>query len=281
MIPAPRCCRNTVGRSASLAGRAILTGALVQVTLRPSECGSGLCFRHLPTGVVIPADLDHAANVPNCTSLAGDGARIDFVEHLMAALFAGGITDAVVEVDGGEVPLLDGSAAPYHALIEEAGVVSLGEFLEPFALDRVVTVGDGVRTIEAAPSAVPGFEYLLDHPHPLIGRQAARFHTGAGGFAVSAAPARTFATEEEAKALVAARGLAGAELGMAIIAYDDRLSDPEPFPQSFAMHKIVDLMGDLYLLGRPVAAHVRGSRTGHADNRALAAAIRAAAHVAT
>jgi UDP-3-O-acyl N-acetylglucosamine deacetylase len=265
--------RKTVARSASLTGQALLTGEPVTVTLRPADCGAGVVFRHMPTGTDILATLDHVAEVPHCTSLQLGAARIDFIEHLLAVLSANGVTDVIVEVDGGEAPLLDGSAAAYQALLEEAELAAFAEAVEPIALQESVKLEtDGKVTI-----ALPGntrFWYVLEHEHPLIGRQAAVYEPTRDDFRFQVAPARTFTTEEEARALIAARGLEGAHESMAIVAYADRLSSPEPFANSFAMHKVIDLLGDLYLLGRPLNATVIAYRTGHTDNRALARAIR-------
>jgi len=268
--------RQTVKQSRSLAGPALLTGEPITVTLRPAAAGVGIVLHHVRTRTGIPATLQYAADVPQCTSLASGPARIDFAEHLMAVLSANGITDAVVEVDGGELPLLDGSAAPYQALLEEAGTAPLEGGVEPLELAEPVTVASGGKVIVALPGKAE-FWYVLDHPHPLIGRQTAVFRPGCDDFARGAAPARTFTTEEEARALIAARGLEGADETMAVVAYANHLSSPEPVPNSFAMHKVVDLMGDLYLLGRPLDATVIALRTGHTGNRALARAIRDAA----
>jgi UDP-3-O-acyl N-acetylglucosamine deacetylase len=265
--------RKTVARSAGLTGQALLTGEPVTVTLRPADAGAGVAFRHLPTGTDIPATLDHVAEVPHCTSLQLGAARIDFVEHLLAVLSANGVSDVVVEVGGGEAPLLDGSAAPYQALFEEAQPAPLAEAVEPIQLPELVRLESDGKVIIALPGNTR-FWYLLEHEHPLIGRQAASFDPQRDDFARRVAPARTFATEEEARALIAARGLGGAHESMAIVAYADRLSAPEPVANSFAMHKVIDMVGDLYLLGRPLNATVIAYRTGHTDNRALARAIR-------
>jgi len=265
--------RRTVRRSAAISGKTLLTGQPVTVSLHPAESGSGIVFRHSPTSTDIPATLEHVADVPQCTSLQAEGVRIDFAEHLLAALAAGGITDALVEVDGSEVPLLDGSAAPYEALLREAQPQPLTETVEPISLLESVKIETEQKVIIALPGN-PEFWYLLDHEHPLIGRQAAVYRPLRDDFRSQAAPARTFTTEEEARVLIAARGLEGADEGMAIVAYADRLSAPEPFPNSFAMHKVIDMLGDLYLLGRPLHATVIAYRTGHTDNRALARAIR-------
>lgn len=263
--------RKTVCRAVGLTGRSLATGENVSVTLHPTS-GSGILFRHLPSGVEIPGTLEHVADVPHCTALERQGVYIEYVEHLMAVLAAHGITDLVIEVSGDQLPLLDGSAAPYEALIERAEPITLSESVVPIQLTESVMHEVDGKVIIALPGNA-AYWYLLDHPHPLIGRQAATFRPDHDNFARQVAPARTFSTEEEARGLIQARGLEGAEETMAIIAFPDRLSAPEPFANSFAMHKIIDLMGDLYLLGCPLRATVIAFRTGHKENRALARAI--------
>ncbi len=269
MTNLPVITRNTVCNDASRKGPSLLTGQECAATIRPAEAGAGISFLHLPTRTLIPASLDHVADTPHCTALQMGEARIDFSEHLLAALFAGGITDAVVEVDGGEVPLLDGSASEYAKMVAEAGIASLGAEIEPIVITSEVLVAGPNKMISAVPGG-PQYWYLLDHSHRRIGRQAASFDPLKDCFATQVAPARTFSTEEEARALIEARGLEGADVGMSLIVFQDRLSAPEPFANSFAMHKVIDLIGDLYLLGRPVIGRVIAHRTGHADNRALA-----------
>jgi len=264
--------RTTVGRAETIAGPSLATGAEVTVTIRPAEAGTGILFRHLPTGTGVPADLHHVAEVPNCTSLALGEVRIDFVEHLMAALWAHRISDAAIEVDGGEVPVLDGSAAPYAALLQRAGEAGLeGDVPVIEVSGRVFYHSRDGCIILAKPGR--GYSYALEHAHPLIGSQFATYRPDSESFAQSLASARTFATEQEVRALLAARGWQGAQPDMAIVAFDDHLSTPEPMGNSFARHKIVDLIGDLYLLGRPLVADVIACKTGHADNRALARTI--------
>lgn len=264
--------RKTFAQTATRSGPALLTGEQCTVTLRPADAGHGIVLRHMPTDTLIPADLAHVVDTPQCTSLSSGEARIDFTEHLLAVLSANGVTDALIEVDGTEIPLLDGSAAEYQAAAQEAGLVPLGDTYGPIVLTEAVTVSAPNRGIMALPGA-PQYWYLLDHSHPRIGRQAACYDPLADDFARQVAPARTFSTEEEARALIEARGLEGADISMSNIAFADRLAQPEPFANSFAMHKVLDMLGDLYLLGRPVIGRIVAHRTGHADNRALAARI--------
>jgi len=261
--------RRSVRRPASCVGRSLLTGDEVRVTIQPSEPGAGVHLRHLPSGTLIPADLAHAADTPRCTALELGEARIDFVEHLLAVLSANRITDALVEVDGAEIPLIDGSAAPYQALVLEAEPVATDGEVLPLELDRELHYAAGGKAILALPGPQQ-FWYLLEHDHPHLGRQCACFDPAADDFGKEIAPARTFSTEQEARALIEARELEGADIAMSIIAFDDRLSEPEPFPNSFAKHKLLDLIGDLYLLGRPVLGRFVAHRSGHAENRVLA-----------
>lgn len=256
----------------------MLTGDEVQVTVRPAEAGAGICFHHAATRTKIPADLRHVAETPQCTALAAGEARIEFAEHLLAVLSANGITDVAVEVDGGEVPLIDGSASPYQALVLEAQAVTLDAEIVPIELDRELHHVSGEKAILALPGPQQHW-YLLEHEHPHIGRQCACYDPASSDFGKEIAPARTFSTEQEARALIEARKLEGADISMSIVAFDHGLSEPEPFPNSFAKHKILDLVGDLYLLGRPIIGRFVAHRSGHAENRALTRQIAETYHV--
>jgi len=269
--------RKTVARPASRSGRSLLTGDEVQVTLRPAEAGTGVAFHHVPSGAAIPADLEHVAETRQCTALAAGEARIEFVEHLLAVLSANGITDVAVDVDGGEVPLVDGSASAYQALVLEAEPVTLDAEIVAIELDRELHHVSGDKAILALPGPQQ-YWYLLEHEHAHIGRQCACYDPVSSDFGEEIAPARTFSTEQEARSLIEARKLQGADMAMSIIAFDHELSEPEPFPNSFAKHKILDLMGDLYLLGRPIIGRFVAHRSGHAENRALTRKIAEAYH---
>ncbi len=270
MSPIPRA-RKTVGAQASLSGLGVHSGNQITVTLKPAESGQGLMLVRTDVGRSWPLSVAAVTPATNCTAIGDSEHSVMFVEHLMAALWAEGITDVVVEMDGSEVPLLDGSARPLLDLIRRAGCRDLKDPVEPLVVREPLHLGDETRFIAALPSERTEYAYLLHHPHQLIGLQFTSFRPAEDDFATELAPARTWGLAEELQQAQAA-GLfkAGSEAN-ALVVYDDYYSAPPTLPQEFARHKLVDLIGDLYLIGRPIVGTVFACRTGHTDNHQLAA----------
>jgi UDP-3-O-[3-hydroxymyristoyl] N-acetylglucosamine deacetylase len=260
-----------------VSGVGVRSGRDITVTLKPAAFGHGLTVRRSDLGVEYPLHLDNTLNLPTCTAVGTSTQDATlFVEHLMAVLHVHRITDLTVELDGPEIPLLDGSAAPWNALVCEAGTQELGGSVEPVVVSEKLRVGVDERWIEARPADVATFCFDLQYDHPMIRCETAQFSMDADGFARLLAPARTFALKEELDAALAAGELkAGSEENCRII-YRDRVSEPATLPDELARHKVLDMLGDLYLLGRPVIGEIHGFRTGHAQNREL---LRALSHV--
>lgn len=257
-----------------MTGLGVRSGRDITVAILPAVSGSGLVIERPDIETAWPVDLDHVVEVPGCTSIGSDADRVDFVEHLLAVLWAHRITDARIVVDGPEIPLFDGSAKPFFEAVEASGNSPVDGKLAPITLDRAVfEIGDD-RAIMALPAETSMFAYSLLHPHPLIGHQYAEFRPQDEDFGETLAPARTFATKQELDDLRETGYIAAGSEDNCLVVYDDGYSD-EPFaPNAFARHKLVDLVGDLYLLGRPVNARIVGHRTGHRENRRLAKKIR-------
>lgn len=254
-----------------VSGVGVRTGEQISVRLVPAGAGEGLRLLRTDSGRWIRVDLAEAPELPNCTALGrpeDPGGHVLFVEHLLAALHLAGVSDLTAEVDGPELPLLDGSAAPWYELLRAAGLQELPGEVEPMMVRQEVTVGEEGAQIRALPAAEPDFTYELSHPHPLIGEEVAHFSPGDEEALQGLLTARTFATVEELEGL-RSRGLlpAGSEENCLVV-YADRTSAP-PGPNGFARHKLQDLVGDLYLLGRPVIGSIRAHRTGHSHNRRL------------
>lgn len=261
-------------------GIGVRCGFDVQVRLLPAGGGEGLALHRTDLDLRLPLHLSHALALPNCTAIGtSPGDATLFVEHLMAALHVHGITDLVVEVSGPEVPLLDGSARDWDALVRQAGVVECGGEVEALVVASELCVEDGERRVCATPSERPVFEFDLKYDHPLIGHEIAGFELGIDDFAQDLAPARTFALEAEVQAGLASGQLKGGSDENCRIVYADHYSAPPTLPQEFARHKINDMLGDFYLLGRPVIGHISGFRTGHAHNRELLRCIAEAANI--
>lgn len=283
----------TVARDTTLRGTGLFTGAPAGVTIRPAPRGRGLRFRRadLPGSPEIPATVEHAVADPRrlglplplplrCTILAAPGAGNPFVvttEHILSALAGLGVTDALVDVAGPELPAFDGSAEPFARAIDAAGLVDLGEGPPPLVVRTEVRVGDDKEgTVVARPRAAPGvsWRYELDYgPGAPIPAQAAHWSAGAD-YLATVAPARTFCLAREAQAMRAAglfRHLAPRD--MLVIGPAGPVDNTYRFPDEPARHKLLDLIGDLALVGRPIQADVIARRSGHALNHALARAL--------
>jgi len=263
--------RLTVAREVTLTGNAVRThGGLVTLRIVPGD--EGLVFVRDDGAIRLAATLDNVVAVPNATALGRDGRpEVLFTEHVLSALAGLGYTDAEVHIDGAEVPLFDGSAAPIVAALAEAGTARLDGELAPLTLDAPVVVERDGRRIEALPATEWSVEYEFDHPHPLIGRH--EVCVAWDEYAGRVASARTFATVQEIEALTAAGLIRGGSEDNLLVVHDDRLSSPLRMTSEFALHKVLDLMGDLALLGRPLQARLRARKTGHAENQALARAL--------
>lgn len=267
--PCPQA-RRTLAAHTSICGLGVRTGQKIELSISPAIAGSGITIERTDIGCTWPADLDHALPLPACSSIGDETGRVDFVEHLMAALWAESITDAHVRLDGPEVPLLDGSAAPLLAMVRAGGTEMLPGSVEPLVPgEPLFHIGDD-RALAVLPADAPRFGYCLVHSHELIGHQFAEFDPSREAFAEAVAPARTFATWEELQALQEAGMIAAGSEENCLVVYDDQYSAPPFAGNAMARHKITDLIGDLYLMGRPLYAHIIGYRTGHADNRAVA-----------
>jgi UDP-3-O-acyl N-acetylglucosamine deacetylase len=266
--------RATVRREAYATAVGVRFGGEVTLSLAPAEIGAGITLERSDLGQRWPLDIEHSAPGPGCT-VSGEGeAGVHFVEHLMAALWARGITDCLVSVDGPEIPLFDGSVRAVLALIDEAGVARATDEVEPLMIDQKLLSSSEKRAVCALPGQPASFAYALWYRHPMIGRQFASFQTANQDFDTELAPARTFIPVEEAEEAREAGLLAEGSEENAIIVYEDRLSEEPELPVAFARHKIVDMIGDLYLLGRPLIGRFFGFYTGHKQNHALAHEIR-------
>ncbi|MFP3905115.1 MAG: UDP-3-O-acyl-N-acetylglucosamine deacetylase [Armatimonadota bacterium] len=266
--------RQTLRQSVELTGLGVRSGRDITITIAPSVCGGGIVIERTDIDAAWPASLDHVVEVPGCTSIGSSAGRVDFVEHLMAVLWAHRITDARIMVDGPEIPLFNGSAAPFFEAVKRCGTNPVDGELAPVTCDRgIFEIGED-KAIMALPADMPVLAYSLLHPHPLIGHQYAEFRPDSDDFGEMLAPARTFATKQELDELMEAGYIAAGSEENCLVVYDNGYCD-EPFaPNAFARHKLVDMIGDLYLLGRPVNARIVAYRTGHKENRTLTKKIR-------
>ncbi|MDQ2686401.1 MAG: UDP-3-O-acyl-N-acetylglucosamine deacetylase [Armatimonadota bacterium] len=265
--------RTPAGPTDALAGIGLHSGAETTVRLRPAPPGAGLVFRDAQSGQEIPALAANVSDTSRCTIVSGNGVSVQTVEHLLSALAALGVDDAVIEISGGEMPAGDGSAAPFVALIQSVGLRDQdGPPMEPLVLTRPYLLeGENGSSVVALPASSFRATVVLDYPgHPWIGTQVVTFDAGEGDYAADIAPARTFGFLREIDWLQS-RGLAlGASRDNGIALREDGYDTPLRFPDEMARHKLLDLIGDLALVGRPVQAHFFAIKPSHALNTRLA-----------
>jgi UDP-3-O-[3-hydroxymyristoyl] N-acetylglucosamine deacetylase len=258
--------RNTLAREFSLDGVGVHSGKPVRLALVPSEAGS-IVFRRSDLG---GRELPLAAagfEALNSTTIVGERFKVRTVEHLLATLFANGVGSAVVVLDADEVPIMDGSARPFVRALEEAGTCALGSPCRGLRISRPFAVFDGGASIVAEPPSGEGaldLSYAIEYPHPAIGRQSRSVRLTPGTFAREIAPARTFGFLADVEEL-RRRGLAlGASYENTVVLDAEAvINGPLRFPDEFVRHKLLDLAGDLALLGRPLAGRITAFKAGH------------------
>lgn len=269
--------QRTIARSIVMAGQGLHSGLKTGVILHPAPAGSGIVFSSLADQSAIAARLEHVSDTGYNTTLTAEGHSVRTVEHLLSALHAFGITNLLVKTED-EIPALDGSALEFCQQLIEARIEEQAAAVEPIRIRNRIVVGDqrrGGESIRIAPAGRLIVDYVLDYPAP-IGRQQVHFELSSPeAYMREIAPARTFGFVREFRKL-AEMGLArGGRLDNVILLDDDRIVNTTlRFADEFARHKVLDLIGDLYLLGRPILGHVEAQRTGHSDNLALLRAIR-------
>jgi UDP-3-O-[3-hydroxymyristoyl] N-acetylglucosamine deacetylase len=261
--------QQTLKNSIHCSGVALHSGAKVSMVLHPAEADTGIVFRRTDSagGSEVRALWRNAVETPLCTTLVdAKGNQVATVEHLMSALNACGIDNAVIELNGPEVPIMDGSAAPFVFLIECAGVETQSSPRRALRILSEVSVSEPHRSASLAPGSgfTVGFE--IDFPNTLIGHQEWFTEVSESAFKRDVARARTFGFVQDIEKM-RAMGLArGGSLDNAIVVNGQEILNDEGlrFANEFVRHKVLDSIGDLYLVGTPIIGHFQGDRAGHA-----------------
>jgi UDP-3-O-acyl N-acetylglucosamine deacetylase len=269
--------QRTIGQDATATGLGLHTGVRTGLILQPAPPGSGIVIGNISSGETVPALVEWVESTDYATTLRRGGMTARTIEHLMAALHAYGITNVFVKIQG-EVPILDGAAVEFCDLLDRAGIVEGDADVVECIVDRRYAVGSGapgekLLAIEPADRLI--VDYTLSYPEP-VGEQRYVFHlNGPESFRAEIAGARTFGFVREIAALEA-KGLAGGgRLNNCVLIGDDGIVNaPLRYPEEFARHKILDILGDVYLLGRPIRGRITARRTGHRDNIALVRELR-------
>jgi UDP-3-O-[3-hydroxymyristoyl] N-acetylglucosamine deacetylase len=263
--------QRTVAKRVSCTGVGLHSGRPATLTLAPAPSDSGVTFVRMDLGVEIPARNELVVDTTLSTSLGLGKARVATVEHVMAALHGMGIDNCRVEVDGPEIPILDGSAAPFVCLVQEAGVRVQGAGKRYLIVDQSVEVRDGDKLARLEPSDAFSVEFTADFNHPLITNQSFRVTLSDRTFDREVARARTFCFRRDIDRMQAMGLAKGGSLENAIVVDEFSILNPEGlrFPDEFARHKVLDAIGDLALFGMPVLGVLTAVKSGHAMNQAL------------
>jgi UDP-3-O-[3-hydroxymyristoyl] N-acetylglucosamine deacetylase len=277
-LPVEQGRRRTLKAPIGCVGVGLHSGRRAAVTLRPAAAGTGIVFRRTDLGAEIPALFDRVVDTRLCTAIGEGEARVSTVEHVMAALAGTGIDDAVVELDGPEVPIMDGSAAPFVFLIDCAGIAATAAPRAAIEVLRPVRVEEPNGAFaELLPGREPALDIDLeiDFPNTAIGRQALSVRISPHAFRDALADSRTFTLAEDVARLRAAGLAQGGSLANAVVVDGPLVLNPGGLRHAdeFVRHKVLDAVGDLALAGAPIRGRFRGARSGHALNNRLLRAL--------
>jgi UDP-3-O-acyl N-acetylglucosamine deacetylase len=262
--------QKTLKKSVVISGQGLHSGHKTGVVLHPLPPNRGVLFTGISGDVTIPAHLDHVASTGYATSLRAKGFTAGTVEHFLAVLHGYGITNLLVKMQD-EIPILDGSAVEFCRLIEEAGIHEEDAEVPQIAVDRPYRVGnEGGEWIVIEPADALSVRYVLNYPKPVGIQEYTYRHTGPESFKAEIAPARTFGFLRDIGKLQKMGLVSGGKLDNCILIDDEKIINTDlRFDEELARHKILDILGDLYLLGRPIRGAITAHMTGHSDNIAL------------
>ena len=268
--------QRTLKKPVSVTGVGYWSGLENRVEFKPAAAGAGVVFvrADLPDPVTIPVSVNCRIEASSRTNLSVGSARVEMVEHVLSALAGLDVDCCLVRVYGEEMPGLDGSSRAFVEAIDAAGIEDVGTAIDPIVVDSVVRVGDDTSWIEASPPKFGGLsiDYELDYGDGPIGRQVLSLRVTPDAYRTGLAAARTFLPAADAERLRAqGRGLAATTDDLLIFGPDGPIGNTLRWPDECVRHKVLDLVGDLKLAGRPIHAHIRAYRSGHRLNGALAA----------
>jgi UDP-3-O-[3-hydroxymyristoyl] N-acetylglucosamine deacetylase len=267
--------QRTLRRPTSCAGIGLHSGKKVTLSLKPAPADSGIRFRRSDLGgLEVAATVQHVGGINYATGLTRDAVKVDTVEHLLGALVSLGIDNAIVELNSPEVPIMDGSAAPFVYLIQEAGVKKLNAPRRYLKVMRPMSLSRGDKRIALYPSDHFKVTYSIAFDHPLLRHQSRTIRMSEAAFIDEIAPARTFTFLKEVE-MLRQQGLAlGGSLENAVVIGDTGvLNNGLRFDDEFVRHKILDVIGDMALVGYPIIGHLVAHRGGHALHTAFAAQV--------
>lgn len=263
--------QKTIKKETVYKGVGLHTGNTSTIKFIPAPANHGVCFirKDLPGEPKIPAVIDYVTGVVRGTTLSVDGVSVHTVEHICSALLGLGIDNLIIEVDANEPPVADGSALPFAEALLKSGLVEQSEPKKILVLSEPVIYRFNETSIQIEPAEGFSIHCQLTYDHPMLSKQEATFQITPETYLKEIAPARTFCFDYEVEALKR-KGLArGGSLDNAVVVGVDRIHNKEKslrFPDEFVRHKILDFMGDLFLLGRTLQGKVSAVKVGHGHN---------------
>ncbi len=264
--------QTTIANFVNVQGVGLHTGVDVQLSLRPAPENSGYIFvRTDLDNFEIPASIEYVSHCSYATTLMRRGVVLSTCEHLLSALRGTGVDNCFIELDNIEVPILDGSSEDWVELIRMAGIRQLAAPRRMLKIIKRVDFEEDGRKMSIEPSDRFEIECLIDFPHPFINRQSFKFVLNNGSFGKEIAAARTFGFESEIDQLRKANLALGGSLDNAIVLTPEGMLNETPlrFSDEFVRHKILDIIGDIALLGMPVLGKITAEKSGHAVHAAL------------
>jgi UDP-3-O-[3-hydroxymyristoyl] N-acetylglucosamine deacetylase len=262
--------QKTIGKSIVVYGVGLFSGVKTGMILLPMPENTGIVFEHIPDGERIPAYIDYAFSAGGFTSIKGKNCMVRTTEHLLSTCHMYGITNLLIKVSE-EVPIFDGSAIEICNKIDEAGIVEQNEWIEPLRVTEKFELGNltNGKFLSVEPSESFEVDYTLEQIQP-IGRQNHHFSGNRQDYVTDIAPARTYGFMKDFEHLTKMGLLSGGRINNVIFLNDDGVVNTTlRFPDEFVRHKVLDLIGDIYLLNRPILGKITAKQTGHFEDIAL------------
>ncbi len=269
--------QRTIARPTSVLGIGLHSGKKVTLKLLPATSDTGIVFQRVDKAGLPPikAHANFVGATENNTTLGEGAGAVHTVEHLLSALYGFGINNLYIEVDGPEIPIMDGSSGSFVFLLKEAGVSQLNKSREFLVITERVRVQDGEKWAEVSPSSALSIDSTIAFPHPLIGVQKKSFRFSCESYISEIARARTFGLLSDVDYLKRRGLIKGGSLDNAIVLDDFKVVNPEGlrFVDEFVRHKVLDTIGDMSLLGHDIAAKITTYKSGHNIHNQLCRAI--------
>ncbi len=263
--------QTTLAKRVEGVGIGLHKGEPIQIALEPLEANSGVLFYRSDVGLLVQALPHNVVNTQMATVIGNANYYISTIEHLLSAIYAYGIDNVRVVLDGAEVPVMDGSSASFCMMLDEAGIRTLDATKHVLIIKKEVEVHDGKKFAKVSPSLKPTYSFIIDFDHPSIGKQEYHFEFSKKSFIEEISRARTFGFLRDVQ-MLRSKGLAlGGSLDNAVVMDDKKILNPEGlrFSNEFVRHKILDAIGDLSLLGAPFVGDYASYAGSHNLNHEL------------